>query len=313
MPKMNNLDELRAVFFISVLLFHLFPKIFPYGYLGVDLFFVLSGFLMQSIMRTRLSLRQKLLFLRNRVFRIFLPKIFSIFVVVPFSVLLFPPDILENFGQSMVAASLGLENIFFYLTTNYWAAAGIEKPLLHFWSLGVEIQFYILFTVLCLFNLNTIIIWVTLSICGLLFNYIYIDDESFNFYMLSGRLYLFCLGIAAADDRLHVKIAGLCLTFFCLMIQDFTTAFFIAAVTLGIFGFQYEGWPRSTLKFIGKRSYSYYIAHWLVISVFWILTQTKIDIYSAIILVLVIGVYGELSYRLTELWMYRTVFRKSTL
>lgn len=145
-----EVDGLRAIAVIPVILFHAGAPGFAGGYVGVDIFFVISGYLITSIImkdveRQRFSLVD---FYERRARRI-MP---ALAVVVACSTvaayLLMPPNYLTQYAQSVVAVMLFAANIYFYLTTNYFATEADEKPLLHTWSLGVEEQFYVFFPLL---------------------------------------------------------------------------------------------------------------------------------------------------------------------
>ena len=144
-----EIDGLRAVAVIPVVLFHAgFPG-FRAGFIGVDIFFVISGFLITTIlfdeiMNGRFSLAR---FYERRIRRI-LPALFLVMLLcLPFAWMWMLPDGIENFGQSIVATLLFSNNILLTLTTGYWDLAGEFKPLLHTWSLGVEEQYYLFFPI----------------------------------------------------------------------------------------------------------------------------------------------------------------------
>jgi peptidoglycan/LPS O-acetylase OafA/YrhL len=143
----GELDGLRAVAVIPVILFHAGIQAFAGGYVGVDVFFVISGYLITSIIlqdieRDRFSIAT---FYERRARRI-LPAltVVALVSVVPAWVLM-DPEQLREFGQSLGAVGLFGSNIFFWSQSGYFARAVDEKPLLHTWSLAVEEQFYLLF------------------------------------------------------------------------------------------------------------------------------------------------------------------------
>ena len=123
---------------------------FNAGFIGVDIFFVISGFLITTILfdeitTDRFSIAR---FYERRIRRI-LPALFLVMVLcIPFGWMWMLPDDLENLGQSIAATLLFSNNILLTLTTGYWDLAGEFKPLLHTWSLGVEEQYYLVFPIL---------------------------------------------------------------------------------------------------------------------------------------------------------------------
>lgn len=139
----RDIDGLRAVAVLAVLLFHL--GYVPAGYLGVDVFFVISGFLITGIIvrqveGQRFSIQQ---FYMRRVRRILPLSVFIANVALWLGVAVMLPDDLENLSQSVVATNLFANNILQAITTrNYWDVVNDYKPLVHTWSLGVEEQFY---------------------------------------------------------------------------------------------------------------------------------------------------------------------------
>jgi len=146
----SDLDGLRALAVLAVIFYHISGKLLPGGYLGVDIFFVLSGYLITNIiwrecLKGTFSIGR---FYERRVRRI-MPALTVLLIVVSAcsSLLLLPIDLL-GYAKSVFATLAFVANIYFWRDTNYFAQAASEKPLLHVWSLGVEEQFYILFPLL---------------------------------------------------------------------------------------------------------------------------------------------------------------------
>ena len=153
MKYRREIDGLRAIAVLSVLFFHAGLKTFSGGYLGVDIFFVLSGYLITSIILKDIQNNQFSLgrFYEKRCRRI-LPAIFIVLLVsIPFAWFLLLPHELKLFARSLTYTSLSVSNIYFFNSTNYFDRASELKPLLHTWSLGVEEQFYMLYPLLLLF------------------------------------------------------------------------------------------------------------------------------------------------------------------
>lgn len=150
-----DIDGLRAVAIIGVLGYH-FGLGVPGGYGGVDVFFVISGFLIAGIIKAELEAQTFSLsnFYVRRVRRI-LPALTVCLLVssIVAGFILFPRDF-QNFGRSVLAAATSTSNFFFMQRTGYFDDASLEKPLLHTWSLGVEEQFYVVFplTLMLLFR-----------------------------------------------------------------------------------------------------------------------------------------------------------------
>jgi peptidoglycan/LPS O-acetylase OafA/YrhL len=141
-----EIEGLRAFAVLPVIFFHAGFKTFSGGYVGVDVFFVISGFLITSIILGELE-RDKfsiINFYERRARRI-LPALFLVMLVcIPFAWFWLLPGDMKKFSQSLIFASLFSSNIFFWYEGGYFDALAELKPLIHTWSLAVEGQFYIL-------------------------------------------------------------------------------------------------------------------------------------------------------------------------
>lgn len=150
-----EIDGLRCIAVLSVILYHAGLPGFRGGFVGVDIFFVISGFLITGIVHGELrrgtfSLRG---FYERRVRRIFPALALMLAVTAAVAWFVLTPGQYKAFGQSLVACVAFLSNIYFYLRTDYFAPQAEELPLLHTWSLAVEEQFYLVFPAL---------LWVTI-------------------------------------------------------------------------------------------------------------------------------------------------------
>ena len=146
----RDIDGLRALSVILVFFFHLDIGFFSGGFIGVDVFFVISGFLITSLLLKEWEIRKTIsfsAFYKRRIRRL-LPAILmtNLFVIFIGFILLSPNDLIEV-SWSIIYSIFGLANILFYQDTNYWT---LEKtrPLLHMWSLAVEEQFYLFWPLL---------------------------------------------------------------------------------------------------------------------------------------------------------------------
>ena len=153
MQYRREIDGLRSVAVLPVILFHAGFTVFSGGYVGVDVFFVISGFLITTILLGDLERGEFsiLRFYERRARRI-LPALFTVMVVcVPFAWALMMPVELRGFGHSLAAVSLFISNVLFWQESGYFDTSAEEKPLLHTWSLAVEEQYYLLFPVMLFF------------------------------------------------------------------------------------------------------------------------------------------------------------------
>jgi peptidoglycan/LPS O-acetylase OafA/YrhL len=147
-----EIDGLRAIAVAAVILFHAGFALFSGGFVGVDVFFVISGFLITSIIVEELKTgRFSVLRFYERRSRRILPALFTVMAAcVPFAYRLLSPDDLTDFAQSLAAICLFASNVLFWGESGYFDTQAELKPLLHTWSLAVEEQFYVVFPLLLL-------------------------------------------------------------------------------------------------------------------------------------------------------------------
>lgn len=147
-----EIDGLRALAVIPVVLYHLGVQLFSGGFVGVDIFFVVSGYLITQIIMRHIDAQgfSIVQFYERRARRIAPALIAVVLFTWLMALLLFLPDDLLRFGNSLVATVLFSSNFLFWSETGYFAAPSEFKPLLHTWSLAVEEQFYILYPLLML-------------------------------------------------------------------------------------------------------------------------------------------------------------------
>ncbi|MDD2808231.1 acyltransferase family protein [Rhodoferax sp.] len=141
-----DVDGLRAVAVLAVILYHGGLKALPGGYVGVDIFFVISGFVITSAIQPDMAAGRFLVrdFYERRIRRIF-PALFAMVAAsLCVGCWVMMPDDLKRLGQSSVANAVFASNFFFLKDSGYFGATAAAKPLLHTWSLAVEEQFYLL-------------------------------------------------------------------------------------------------------------------------------------------------------------------------
>ncbi|HIO91537.1 MAG TPA: acyltransferase [Leucothrix mucor] len=202
----KEIDGLRALAVIPVILFHAGFEWVKGGYIGVDIFFVISGYLITSILLQELqdgtfSIRN---FYERRARRILPALFFVLLCCLPFAWLWLLPEELKSFGQSLIAVVAFVSNILFWQETDYFTASTDLIPLLHTWSLAVEEQFYIVFPLfLALFwkggkrALLLMISFVALVSLGLTeWGWRYFPDA--NFYLIPTRAWELMVGALAA-------------------------------------------------------------------------------------------------------------------
>ena len=147
MDYRREIDGLRALAVLPVILFHAGFETFSGGFVGVDVFFVISGYLITTILLAELEQGKFSIvnFYERRARRI-LPALFLVMLVcIPFAWFWLLPSDMKDFSQSLVAISVFASNILFWRESGYFDTAAELKPLLHTWSLAVEEQYYVLF------------------------------------------------------------------------------------------------------------------------------------------------------------------------
>jgi len=202
----KEIDGLRALAVIPVILFHAGFEWVSGGYVGVDIFFVISGYLISSILLGELqsgtfSVRN---FYERRARRI-LPALFVVLLCcLPFAWLWLLPEELKGFGESLIAVVTFMSNILFWQETDYFTSGSDLIPLLHTWSLAVEEQFYIVFPLfLALFwKKGGATLFIIISVLALLslglteWGWRYFPEA--NFYLIPTRAWELMIGALVA-------------------------------------------------------------------------------------------------------------------
>lgn len=195
MKYRSEIDGLRALAVLPVIFFHAGFEFFSGGFVGVDIFFVISGYLITTILISDIENKSFSIvnFYERRARRI-LPALFFVMIFcIPFAWMWMRPGQLQDFYQSLMAVSLFLSNISFWQESDYFAASAELKPLLHTWSLAVEEQYYILFpiflTLVWRFGKNRVfwVIFIMGFISLLLSEWGWRNAPSANFYLLPTR------------------------------------------------------------------------------------------------------------------------------
>ncbi|PHQ61093.1 MAG: acyltransferase, partial [Sphingobium sp.] len=211
----RDIDGLRAVAILPVLLFHAHVPGFSGGYVGVDIFFVISGFLITGIIAREVDEgRFSLVHFYERRFRRIIPALaLMILVTLGCAAWLYLPGDLDGVPKSALAATLFASNLWFFTDTGYFAGGADVKPLLHTWSLAVEEQYYIGFPILLMLLARYAPRWravvLTMIAAGSLALAIILqrDTSGFTFYLLPTRAWelfaggLLALGVLPAINR----------------------------------------------------------------------------------------------------------------
>lgn len=202
----GEIDGLRAIAVGPVILFHAGFSAFSGGFVGVDVFFVISGYLITTIIADEIAKGSFSVarFYERRARRI-LPALFVVILTcIPFAWWLMDPFEMKEFGQSIFGTTTFSSNIYFLMKTGYFDTASEVKPLLHTWSLAVEEQFYILFPLLLMvlwrFGQRAVV-WAIVAVA--LFSFILAEQlvrtaPSATFFLLHSRAWELCIGALVA-------------------------------------------------------------------------------------------------------------------
>ena len=284
----NDINSLRAFAVIAVLLYHFTPETVPSGFAGVDVFFVISGYLMTGIILTGIEKKKfnLLAFYTARANRI-LPALailcLSLLVLGWFA--LIPTDYMNLAKHSLSSVSF-ISNITYYQEAGYFDAASLEKWLLHTWSLSVEWQFYIIYPLIILLLMRYVSIpqlkipLITSTIlCFILALIVTEYRPSASYYLLptrawemllGGLAFLYPLKQSEQVRRYIVALSALTITVSCFLFSNDTAWPGLATLlpTLGtylIIVANYQGnflFKNKLAHTIGKSSYSIYLWHW---------------------------------------------------
>ena len=161
-----EIDGLRALAVLPVILFHADFAIFSGGFVGVDVFFVLSGYLITRLIINEIDLQTFSIadFYERRARRILPALFFMMACCIPIAWILLLPSDLVDFSQSLAANPLFVANFLFWMERGYFGVATELKPLIHTWSLSVEEQFYVLFPIIFVFAWKKTIFLYALSL-----------------------------------------------------------------------------------------------------------------------------------------------------
>jgi len=327
-----DIDGLRAIAVLAVLFFHAEISGFSGGFVGVDIFFVISGFLITSILLKDIQEGHFTIagFYERRIRRIF-PALFPVIsVILAVGAFLFDANAIKAFGRSVMATTLFSSNILFWRETGYFSAPSLQMPLLHTWSLAVEEQFYILFPLALAFINRYLrrqyLPWIlTAAILSLILS-IY-GTSRFpvgTFYLVPSRAWelmvgsLLALGVLPYPSssllRNLLSSAGIGLILYSICFYTKMTLFpgyNAAAPVLGAALIIYSGnggFPTlvarvlraKPLVFVGLISYSLYLWHWPFVTFTKYMLFRPFNVYDRVIIILASLVVSTLSWKYIE-------------
>lgn len=330
-----DIDGLRALAVLAVVIFHFNKDWLPGGFVGVDIFFVISGFLITGIIARQhaegtFSFGE---FYLRRVRRILPAAFFVTLCTLVFGLAFMLPDDAKALSSSAIATTLSAANIYFwkFLDTSYFAASSDTVPLLHMWSLGVEEQFYLIWPALLLLTLKfggrmlAVVAATALAAASFWYGeHVLISDPTFAYYMLPSRggelligglAFFACDAIKGRASRLAseaIGLVGVALVAWSLAFIRETEGFpgFISLIpSLGAALVIASGSTGKTvvssalsirpMVAIGLVSFSLYLWHWPVLA-FYRYAYGQLDLAGGAICALLIATFTALSYFFVE-------------
>lgn len=337
MTYRSEIDVLRALAVILVILFHGQISFFPGGFIGVDVFFVISGFLITNIITSQLESGSFSLakFFASRARRIVPALIVMVFVVASICYLLslYSYNDFKSFRHSMRSALLFYSNIYFYLKTGYFDAPAIRNVFLHTWSLGVEAQFYFIYPFLLRFAykrwrvcLSNLLLGsaVTLFVLSSIFVHFYPDT---GFYLFPFRAWeLFLGGWLAVSGfspenqttkKYCIAVGGILICCSAMIFNNVMTVYTpgvwalfpcvgAALIIIGSDSFDQRGVIYSlihnnALIYLGLISYSLYLWHWPVFVMYRLISlDQQISLISFVLLLIPTFALAHYSWKYIE-------------
>lgn len=295
-----HVDGLRALAVILVVIFHAWPSMLPGGFIGVDVFFVISGFIItrQIVHEMEREHFSYAAFLGRRIRRLIPAAFVCCVLVTTVAAFMLMPEALTAFSESLAAVWTMTANFYFYLHSGYFDAPSAEAPLLHMWSLAVEDQFYLTWPLLLLFLFRRLatrprILAAVLALAGLSLIHSEMSahsNPSLAFYLPLSRAFELLAGCAlalglpllrplAAPRRALLDGAGLALVIGSAVVLKSATPFPGLAALPAIIGSALligaglsGSTPVSRLMSLkptvltGRMSYSIYLYHWPVLA-----------------------------------------------
>jgi len=335
-----EVDALRGISVICIIFYHFGitmsdDPILKSGFIGVDIFIVISGYLI-----TKLLINKNFTyidFIEKRSRRLFPALLLLMIITIILSYFFLLPQSFANLGQSILANIFFISNFLFFYQSNYWEFPIHTKPLLHTWSLSLELQFYIFILLIFFFRnkiIRNIILCLSISIILLLFPDRFNFNENFSknffndYFLIFGRLWEFLIGSLTAiflnikgqfkNCKINdfFKITGIILLLISLTSINSAKNYPNLLTLLPVTGTamillssktnnNYFIFNNSILIHLGKISYSLYLWHFPIFIFFIYNSHFKIVFWQQIFSLIVIYLFSLASYNFIEIPFYK--------
>lgn len=329
-PRERNpqIQALRALAVVLVLIYH--AKWLDGGYIGVDIFYVISGFLITGILLRELEEKRTialLAFYARRIKRLLPAAFLVIFITGIVGFFLLPASMRQSFGRDLVAASTYISNFLFaHWENDYQNLDSTPSPFIHFWSLAVEEQFYIFWPIfiLTLFRIGkhrAVLYGVAATFVGSFFFSLYLTERApiWSFYILPTRAWELAAGALLVFlpkvERIRTVIVWL--SFGAIIISSYIFddltpfpgfAALVPVIATALLIASRDKWPSminlvgksSLVQWLGTISYPLYLWHWPVLVIPAIYLGEELTIYQTVVFLIVTVLLADLTYRWVE-------------
>lgn len=331
-----DIDGLRGLAILLVVIFHAFPNFISGGYVGVDVFFVISGFLITGLIKK--SIRADSFsffeFYGGRIKRLFPALILVLIFCYGVGWFALYATEFAQLNKHILASSLFVLNIVLWFESGYFDTSSLTKPLLHLWSLGIEEKFYILWPLILFFTYKRkYFTWMLAVLFGIsiVINLALVNTyPDIAFYFPLSRFWEICLGAILAITldspkadlkqyldkyRNHLSCLGLVCIFITVAILDKKSSFpgwwaLLPTIGTALLITTNQSWinqnvlSNKRLVWVGLISYPLYLWHWPLLSFYFIISAGERNNLVVLTLVILAFLLAWLTYRFWE-----TLFR----
>ena len=326
----SDIDGLRAISILGVVFFHFKFNFFSGGYLGVDVFIVISGYLITSFIFNRLKIKKFNLkeFIIRRAKRLLPTFLVVLFICFVLAYLIFPPSELIKFSKSVISATFLSSNFFFWLYSGYWDESN-TNPLLHTWSLSLEWQFYFSFSLFAILiwsfakrkiSILIYLVFFIIFLASLVFAITFLD-RSMSFFLLPFRIYEFLIGtfvyfiidkkiLIIEKNKNFFSIFAILLIIYSFFAFDsnsnapgYIALFPCVGTALLIYlsdSIIHKFLKNKILVYLGLISYSLYIYHWPVLIFYSWLNIIEINFITKLVLIFFSVGISSINYHFLE-------------